>query len=324
MLKIIFVCTGNTCRSPMAEYLFREMAKKNNLQDFKIISAGLTAFVGDSANKKAVNVLQEEDIDLTGHTSSQLTREMLEDADLVLTMTERHRRMIIENNHNFADKIFTLKGYAGENHMVDIGDPFGQSEDVYRKTRDEIKRYLGLLVGKLNQFTSYEGNLINMKNIKKVGVIKMKIALGSDHAGVEIKKDIIEYLKKAGYEYIDMGTDSSQSIDYPDYGYKVASAVADGEYDKGILICGTGIGMSITANKVKGIRAALCHDTFSARATTNHNNSNVLCMGARVIGPGLAIDIAKTWLEAEFEGGRHQRRIDKIHQIERGEYLENE
>ncbi|MEJ6951143.1 ribose 5-phosphate isomerase B [Natronospora cellulosivora (SeqCode)] len=147
----------------------------------------------------------------------------------------------------------------------------------------------------------------------------MRIAIGSDHAAYDLKRDIIEFLNEKGYEYKDMGTDSSQSVDYPDYSYEVAKLVADGECDKGILICGTGIGMCITANKVKGIRAALCHDTFSARATRNHNNSNVLTMGARVVGPGLALDIVKVWLGEDFDGGRHQNRIDKITEIERGE-----
>ncbi|MFW6022019.1 MAG: ribose 5-phosphate isomerase B [Halanaerobiaceae bacterium] len=147
----------------------------------------------------------------------------------------------------------------------------------------------------------------------------MKIAIGSDHAGYDLKKEIIDYLEEAGYKYKDMGTDNSQSVDYPDYGYKVANAVSGGEYDKGILICGTGIGMSIAANKVDGIRAALCHDVFSARLTRKHNNSNVLAMGARVIGNGLALEIAKTWIGEDFDGGRHQRRIDKITDIERGD-----
>ena len=147
----------------------------------------------------------------------------------------------------------------------------------------------------------------------------MKIVIASDHAAFELKKEIIDYLEEMDYQYEDMGTDSSQSVDYPDYGYKVAQAVASGDFDKGILVCGTGIGMCITANKVKGIRAALCHDTYSARATRNHNNSNVLTLGARVVGTGLALDIVKVWLGEEFDGGRHQKRINIIAKIEEGE-----
>ena len=140
----------------------------------------------------------------------------------------------------------------------------------------------------------------------------VKVAVGSDHGGFEYKAKIINYLKEHNFEYEDVGTFTKDSCDYPIIAKKVANKVVSGEADKGILICGTGIGMSITANKVKGIRAALCSDTFSARATRAHNNSNILCLGERVIGDCLAIDIVDVWLHTEFEGGRHQRRIDEI------------
>ncbi len=141
---------------------------------------------------------------------------------------------------------------------------------------------------------------------------KLKIAIGSDHGGFRYKGMIEEYLKSKGVEFVDVGTNSAESCDYPVYAKKVAEKVANGEVDRGILICGTGIGMSITANKVKGIRASLCGDTFSARATRAHNNSNILCLGERVIGENLALDIVDIWLNTPFEGGRHQRRIDMI------------
>ncbi|MBE6048916.1 MAG: ribose 5-phosphate isomerase B [Clostridium sp.] len=145
----------------------------------------------------------------------------------------------------------------------------------------------------------------------------MKIAIGSDHGGFELKQEIHKYLSENGYEVKDFGTYSTDSCDYPDYGVKVAEAVAAKEYEFGILICGTGIGISISANKVPGIRAALCSDTFSAHATREHNDANILAMGARVIGPGLALDIVKTFLSAKFEGGRHINRINKISEIEK-------
>ena len=132
------------------------------------------------------------------------------------------------------------------------------------------------------------------------------IGLGCDHGGLELKKTVMEYLDSKGIEYKDFGTYTSDSC-------AVAHAVADGQCDKGIIICGTGIGISITANKVKGIRAALCHDVFSAKATREHNDANILAMGARVIGPGLALEIVKAFLETEFSGDeRHIRRIEQI------------
>lgn len=144
----------------------------------------------------------------------------------------------------------------------------------------------------------------------------MKVAIGSDHAGVELRKEIIAMIEELGMEVEDVGCECDTSVDYPDYAIPVAEKVANGEADRGILICGTGIGMSIAANKVKGIRCALVHDLFSAKATRQHNDSNVLAMGERVIGPGLALEIAKVWLTTEYEGGRHGRRVDKISQYE--------
>lgn len=139
------------------------------------------------------------------------------------------------------------------------------------------------------------------------------IVLGSDHGGLDLKKEIIKYLEEAKLEYKDLGCYTTESCDYPDYAKKVGEAVASKEADKGILICGTGIGISIAANKVKGVRCALCHDCFSAEATRLHNDSNVLAMGGRVVGPELALKIVKTWLGTEFSNeDRHIRRIEKI------------
>lgn len=144
----------------------------------------------------------------------------------------------------------------------------------------------------------------------------MKIALGSDHGGFRLKEAIKKDLVAKGYEVVDFGSDSTDSCDYPDFAIPVARKVGSGEFDRGILICGTGIGIGITANKIKGVRAALCHDTFSAQATRNHNDANILTMGERVVGEGLALKIVETFLTSEFEAGRHQRRIDKISELE--------
>ncbi|MFG6147316.1 ribose 5-phosphate isomerase B [Halobacillus sp. B23F22_1] len=144
----------------------------------------------------------------------------------------------------------------------------------------------------------------------------MKVIIASDHGGVNLRREVAEVLEELGIEYVDLGCDCEGSVDYPDYALPAAERVASGEFDKGILICGTGIGMSISANKVKGIRAALVHDLFTAKVTREHNDSNMLCMGERVIGPGLAREIAKTWVQAEFEAGRHKNRINKIAEYE--------
>lgn len=143
----------------------------------------------------------------------------------------------------------------------------------------------------------------------------MRIGIGSDHGGFGLKEDIKKYLDNNNIEFIDYGTNSMESVDYPDYAKKVAKAVVDGEVDRAIVICGTGIGISIAANKVKGIRCALCSDTYSARMSREHNDANILALGGRVLGVDLAIEIVATWLGAEFEGGRHDRRVKKICKI---------
>lgn len=146
----------------------------------------------------------------------------------------------------------------------------------------------------------------------------MKIAIASDHAGYSLKSTIIEHLRSKGMDVVDFGTnDKTTSVDYPDYA-KIVAVQVKNEIDYfGILICGTGIGMSITANKFRGIRAAVCGDTFSARMSKTHNNANILCLGSRVIGKGLACDIVDAWFAADYEGGRHAKRLDKISEIEK-------
>ena len=147
------------------------------------------------------------------------------------------------------------------------------------------------------------------------------IAIASDHAGFPLKEEIKAYLDTKGVEYIDCGTDSPDSVDYAQFAQKACLKVTSGEADLGILCCGTGIGISMAANKVKGIRAACCSDYFSAKFTRLHNDANVLCMGARVIGGGLACELVDVFINTEFEGGRHQRRVDQITAIENGEIL---
>ena len=147
----------------------------------------------------------------------------------------------------------------------------------------------------------------------------MKIAIGNDHSAVELKNIIREHLEQKGYEVLNLGTDSSESCDYPVYGEKVGRAVASGEADLGIAICGTGVGISLAANKVKGIRACVCSEPYTAKLSRMHNDSNVLAFGARVIGIEMAKMITDAWLEAEFQGGRHQRRVDMIRKIEEQE-----
>ena len=145
---------------------------------------------------------------------------------------------------------------------------------------------------------------------------KFSIAIGSDHAGYDLKEVVREALKSEGHDVQDFGTFSGEPVDYPDIGREVAEAVASGQFERGVLICGTGIGITIAANKVKGIRAAVCSEPFSARMSRAHNNANIIGFGARVVGQGLALEIVKAFFETEFEGGRHEKRVNKITAIE--------
>ena len=140
----------------------------------------------------------------------------------------------------------------------------------------------------------------------------MKIAIGSDHGGYDLKELIVSFLEKSGHEVFDKGCYSDASVDYPDFADKVCGSVRSGESERGILICGTGIGMSIAANRYRDIRAALCHEAFTARMSREHNNANILCLGARVIGSEIARDIVRVWVETDFAAGRHQRRLDML------------
>ncbi len=145
----------------------------------------------------------------------------------------------------------------------------------------------------------------------------MKIAFGCDHAGFEIKKELIKYIISLNYEYEDFGTDGEDSVDYPDFGIKIAKRVANGEFERGVLICGTGIGMSITANKIAGIRAALCYNIMTAKLCREHNDANILVLGAKVIDPEITKEILKIFLETEFSNEeRHIRRLNKIKELE--------
>ena len=150
----------------------------------------------------------------------------------------------------------------------------------------------------------------------------MKIAIGNDHGGVELKQHLVGYLKQKGFEVVNFGSDVTESTDYPIYAERVSKAVVSGECEKGILICGTGIGISISANKIHGVRCALCSEPVSAQLARQHNDANIVAMGARTIGPVMAEGIVDVFLNTEFQGGRHQRRVDKIMALDRGESVQ--
>jgi ribose 5-phosphate isomerase B len=341
MQRILFICTGNTCRSPMAAGLFAKMLQERGETGIEVTSAGLAAVDGAPASAGAMEVMRRFGVDLSGHRTRRLTRKMVLAADLVLTMTKRHKEAVLALLPEATGKVFTLQEFAGrfagstdpgaggvenrpgeegaktadkerktttnmaeenwwEQGDGDILDPFGGDLQTYENCARQIERCLLMIAngttGKKEQ--------------------ELKIAVASDHAGFPLKEEVVRFLAERGFTYHDFGVYSPESVDYTDQAEIVARKVAAGEYGRGILVCGTGIGVSIAANKIKGIRAALCHDVFSARMARNHNDSNILALGARVVGAGLALAIVEAYLGAEFEGGRHQRRVEKISKLE--------
>lgn len=296
----------------MAAALLESIGREEKLP-LEIRSAGTAALAGQPAAEQAVEVMRRRGQDLSGHRSTPLGAEAVRWADVILVMTGGHRRQVLQAWPEAAGKTHLLAELAGRG-KVDVPDPVGQEIAVYEATADRLEQDLRKIVQQWKRDESGRKSMRKGELPEGGGV--MRIALGSDHAGFKLKEQVMEWLDEWGYEYVDVGTHSEESCDYPDYARRVAEAVVRGDVDRGILICGTGIGMSITANKVRGVRAALCHDVFSARAAREHNDANILCMGARVVGPGPARETVKAWLEAEFTGGRHQRRIDKIRELE--------
>jgi ribose 5-phosphate isomerase B len=283
----------------MAEGLFNAKVKILG-KNWEANSAGVFAPEGFPPSDEAIKVLKKDyGIDISSHRSKSLRERDLEEADLILTMSSSHKRTLTSQYPAYASKIYTIKEFVGLEG--DVEDPYGMPIEVYRETAKELSDLIDKVIEKLS----------------KERMVNKMIALGSDHAGYALKEVIKKYLEEKGIPYKDFGTFSEESVDYPDYALKVAEAVASGECTEGILVCGTGIGMSITANKVPGIRAAHVEDVFSARAAKEHNNANILCMGGRVTGPGLAVMMVEEWMNATFQGGRHQKRIDKISEIEK-------
>ena len=291
MKKIIFVSTNNTCRSFIAESVLRKYLKDAHRRDMQVESKGLVVLFPEPVHTKAADLVRKSGIEIIDFKASQLTQEDVETSDLILTMNDKQKEKVLEDYHGYKE-VATINEYANDEGAVI--DPYGMDDEDYEHCFVQITQ------------------LIHKIWNHKLGGNEM-IGIGSDHGGYELKQAVIKHLEEKGHAVKDYGCYSEESCDYPVYAKAVAEGILKDEVKQGILICGTGIGISITANKIKGIRAALCGDTFSARATREHNNANILALGARVTGEGLALDIVDTFLETKFSNDeRHIRRINMI------------
>jgi RpiB/LacA/LacB family sugar-phosphate isomerase len=304
MKTILFVCTGNICRSPMAEAWFRHLIQGR--EDYRVLSAGLGAADGQPPSAYAIRALAELGIDMSHQRSRQLTRELVDQADFIFGMTRGHADAIMLLHPQAMEKVFLLREFDAsvEEFEKDIADPIGGSYEVYLECRQQIQQGIDSVIRFLEQNTM-------QSDPTTVEVIRT-VTLGSDHRGFELKNTLKAHLAKKGIEVKDVGAFSPNSSDYPDYAQAVAATVVGRQSDMGLLICSTGIGMSIAANRVPGIRAALVSNTALAAVARQHNNANVICLGADFTSADAACQIVDAYLNARFEGSRHLKRLHKI------------
>lgn len=300
MISVLFVCTGNSCRSVIAEGLFKKALKEKQIKmDVEVSSAGTSPLSGMLPPPGAVRSSKELGVDISRHKAVILTPERIEKADIILAMDERHKRAISRMSPDADEKTFLLKEFMGNGiDDLDIQDPIGQPLAVYQECAQTIIRSIDGLIK------------------SRIMPIEMNIAIGSDHAGIAMKKSVREILKENGYNCADLGSHNTDSVDYPDYALLVARAVADGKNGRGILVCTTGIGMSIAANKISTIRAALCLGEDSAKLSREHNNANILVLASKYTEEEKLEGILRNWLKTNFTSDeRHLRRLEKIRKI---------
>jgi RpiB/LacA/LacB family sugar-phosphate isomerase len=289
----------------MAEALFRHATR--NLGGYRVVSAGVGAAGGQPPSSHAVQALRELGLDLASHRSRPLTRELIEQADYIFGMTHGHVDIVLLLYPQATEKVFLLREFDDtlQDFEKDISDPIGGSLATYITCRDQIEQGLASLVRFL------ERHPVSIER-PTASDDMTTIAIGSDHAGFEIKQAIKLHLARRGLEVADAGAHSTEAVDYPDFARVVAQQVAAQAARFGLLICGTGIGMSIAANKVHGVRAALAADETSAALARQHNDANVLCLAGRALDPQRAARLVDVFLDTAFEGGRHERRVQKM------------
>jgi RpiB/LacA/LacB family sugar-phosphate isomerase len=302
MKTILFVCTGNICRSPMAEGLFRHAVEGRG--DFRVLSAGVGAIDGQPPSAHAVRAMRDIGIDISKQRSRMLTAELVNQADLILGMTHNHVDSINLLYPQAAEKAFLLREFDDslDYYEKDISDPIGGPLEVYTACRDQIARGIVKTLEFIEQHTAPGSPSAR----------RIVLSIGCDHGGLQVKEALKRHLQNTGVSFEDLGTHNAESTDYPDYAQRVAKDVVNGRAELGLLVCTSGVGMSIAANKVPGARAALVFDPEMARLCREHNDANILCIGQRQTPPAEAVKIVDAFLSAHFAGGRHERRVRKM------------
>ncbi|MCX7887887.1 MAG: ribose 5-phosphate isomerase B, partial [Verrucomicrobiae bacterium] len=280
--------------------------------DYRVLSAGLGALDGQPATEAAITVMAEIGLDLSQFRSRALDSRLIEEADYIFTMTRQQQDAIQTFYPAAAEKVFTLREFdEGEIIERDIPDPIGQPIEVYRRTRDQIQQAIPAVLAFIEQT---EAARRAMTEDAAMPPRPLRIAVAADHGGIELKNTVKQWLERNGYPCADLGAHTTTAVDYPDYAFAVAGEILAGKYDRGILICKSGIGMSIAANRLPGIRAALVSDEHWARISRQHNDANVLVLSAQEesMTPERVAAILDVWLKTPFEGGRHERRVRKL------------
>lgn len=290
----------------MAEGLFRDYAKKNS-SDFVVKSAGVGAQNGLSPSENSVQAMSDIGIDITEQNSQIVTAELVKEANIIIGMTQGHVDMVNLMFPEATEKTFILGEFDQSIplHEREIADPIGGSYEVYSLCRDQIKEGIVSLLNSINQNNSMASGQSNQATVE--------IVFGSDHGGYELKEILLGYLADKGINCSDFGCNSDDRTDYPDFAQRVAETITEKEGKLGILICTTGIGMSIAANKVSGARAALVTDEATAISARQHNNANIICLGSNSTDEDTAKLIVDQFIQTQFEnGGRHEKRVNKI------------
>ena len=306
--RILFVCTGNICRSPLAEGIFRHAVRGR--KEYEVASAGVATGFGQRPSENGVVALRQWGIDISDIRSQPMSDELVAWATHIFAMTRSHLDAILTFFPESANKVWLACEFEPQlATRPEVPDPIGMGMHAYIATRDHLQKAIPSLISFIDSTMSEtKATTQAPAETKKT----LRIAIGADHGGVELKQNVRNFLKERGYIVHDLGTNSADSVDYPDFAELVCKEVTSGEADFGILMCKTGIGMSISANRHAGIRAALITNAADARTTRLHNNANVLCMGSVNVAPNQCGAIVEAFLGAEFEGGRHTLRVEKI------------